>query len=179
MSIDEEDIQLDDNDLIDTIKKQNQVTTNKETHMRIVKKITKEKRNYSNQAERRGRAEGVVIMEADERTHELMLNKGKINIGWKKCPVFNHINVKRCFKCWGYFYIAKNCTRNETCHKCAGKHKAVECKVSKKKCVNCMFKVQTYNLKINDEHDALDPECPTYKRAIQEERKRAGWDENK
>lgn len=179
VNIDEEDIQLDDNDLIDTIKKQNQVTTNKETHMRIVKKITKEKRNYNNQAVRRGGAEGVVIMEADERTHELMLNKGKINIGWKKCPVFNHINVKRCFKCWGYFHIAKNCTRNETCHKCAGKHKAVECKVSKKKCVNCMFKVQTYNLKINDEHDALDPECPTYKRAIQEERKRAGWDENK
>jgi len=42
-----------------------------------------------------------------------------------------------------------------------------------------MFKTQTYNLKINDEHKALDPECPTYKRAIQEERKRAGWKINK
>lgn len=41
-----------------------------------------------------------------------------------------------------------------------------------------MFKIQTYNLRINDKHDALDPECPTYKKVIQEERKRAGW-ENK
>lgn len=42
-----------------------------------------------------------------------------------------------------------------------------------------MFKIQTYNVKISDEHDALDPECPTYKRAIQEEKKRAGWEDNK
>ena len=42
-----------------------------------------------------------------------------------------------------------------------------------------MFKIKTYNLKINDEHDALDPECPTFKRAIQEEKKRVGWEEAK
>lgn len=179
VNIDEDEIKLDDNDLIDVIKRQNKIPVNKEFQMRIVKKIIKEKRNYRNQSGRRGREEGVVIMETDEKTHELILNKRKINVGWKKCSVFNHINIKRCFKCWGYYHIAKNCTREETCHKCAGKHKADECKVSKKRCVNCMFKNQTYNLKINDEHDALDPECPTYKRAIQEEKKRAGWKDNK
>lgn len=42
-----------------------------------------------------------------------------------------------------------------------------------------MFKNRTYNLKINDEHDALSIECPTFKRAIQEERRRAGWDNTK
>lgn len=38
-----------------------------------------------------------------------------------------------------------------------------------------MFKIKTYNLKIRDDHDALSPECPTYKRANEEEKKRARW----
>lgn len=46
-------------------------------------------------------------------------------------------------------------------------------------CVNCMFKIKSYNLKIKDEHDALDPECPTYKRAIEEEKRRGGWEVKK
>jgi len=52
----------------------------------------KEKRN--NHSERRRNEEGSIIME-DEETHELILKKAKLNVGWKKCPVFNHINVKR------------------------------------------------------------------------------------
>lgn len=36
-----------------------------------------------------------MIIEADRKTHELMLNKGKRNVEWKKCPVFNRISVKR------------------------------------------------------------------------------------
>lgn len=42
-----------------------------------------------------------------------------------------------------------------------------------------MFKNRIYNLKINDEHDALNTECPTFKRALQEEKKRAGWENSK
>ncbi|EFN73167.1 hypothetical protein EAG_04004, partial [Camponotus floridanus] len=37
------------------------------------------------------------------------LSKGKLSVGWNKHPVFNHVSVKRCFKCWDYFHIAKNC----------------------------------------------------------------------
>lgn len=119
----------------------------------------------------------------DEETHDLILKRGKINIGWKKCMVFNHYSVRRCFNCWGYYYIAKNCTRQETCHKCAGDHKANECTAAKKKCVNCMYKNKTYNLKITEEHDALSVECPIYQsiqyiRAL-EEKKRTGWDSGK
>lgn len=80
--------------------------------------------------------------------------KRKVNVGWRKYRVFNYFSVKRCFKCWGYYYIAKNCTRQETCHKCAGEHKADECKAKKRTCVNCMYTIKAYNLKINDEHDS-------------------------
>ncbi|KAL6418205.1 hypothetical protein ACFW04_011074 [Cataglyphis niger] len=107
---------------------------------------------------RRDKEKGCVII---EKIHELILNKRKLNIEWRKCPVFNHIIIKRCFKCWSYYHIAKNCTQNETCHKYAGNHKVIECTSTMKKCVNYMFKIQTYNLNISDEHDALDLECPT------------------
>lgn len=147
--------------------------------MRLVKRLLKKKNKDNSQSGSKGKEGGSVIIEVDEGTHNLMVKKEKLNIGWRKCPVFNYYSVKRCFKCWGYYHIAKNCTRDETCHKCAGKYKATECTLTKNKCVNCVFKIKTYNLKINDEHDALSPECPTYKRAIEEEKRRAGWDVNK
>jgi len=75
-------------------------------------------RRGGNMKTRRGnREEGSIILEVDEKTHELMLRKEKLNIGWKKCMVFNHYSVKRCFKCWGY-HLVKNCARQETCQVC-------------------------------------------------------------
>jgi len=68
--------------------------------------------------------------------------------------------------------ILHKITRKETCHKCAGIHSR-DCTATKKKCVNCMFKIR-YNLKINDEHGALSPECPTFTRTLQEEKRRTG-----
>lgn len=101
------------------------------------------------------------------------MNREKISIGWRKCRVFNYFSIKRCFKCWGYHHIAKNCMGQETCYKCAGEHKADECRVKKTRYVNCMHKIKAYTLKINDEH-ALSRECPTYLRAIEEEKKKTG-----
>lgn len=174
VNVEEEELKLEDNELVCTIKKQNGIEEIEGRQMKIVKRIIK----AANQEKRkRGTEEGSIILEVDEETHKELLNKGKLSVGWKKCPVYNHVNVKRCFKCWGYYHIAKNCTRKETCHKCAGNHKENECTVEKKKCVNCMFKNQAYNLKMNDEHDALDRECPTFKRAMQEEKRRAGWEQ--
>lgn len=91
-----------------------------------------------------------------------MLGREKINIGWRKSRVLRYYRIKRCFKCWGYYHLAKNCTRQVICHICAGNHNANECKETKKRCVNCMHKIRMYNLKINDDHDALSVECPTY-----------------
>jgi len=70
-----------------------------------VKRIVKEKRK--NQSERRRNKEESIIMEVDKETHELILKEAKLNVGWKKCPIFNHINVKRCFKCWGLLSYCK------------------------------------------------------------------------
>lgn len=168
INIGEEEMALDEENLLNVIVKQNKIEDDREEfHMRIIKKIIKDKSN--------GREENSsLLIEMDEETHDLFMRRGKINIGWRKCRVFHYHSVKRCFKCWGYYHMAKNCMRQETCPKCAGQHKASECKTKKKRCVNCMHKIKTYNLKINDEHDALSRDCPTYLRAVEEEKKRAG-----
>lgn len=177
INIDEEELKLDDDKLIHTVVKQNGINAlNDGFSVRIMKRLV---RGKSNKQSIRREGEGSIILEVDEETHQFMLRKEKLNVGWRKCPIFNHVSVKRCFKCWGFYHIAKNCTREETCHKCAGNHKATECTARRNKCVNCMFKNRTYNLKINDEHDALSIECPTLKRAIQEEKRRAGWEDTK
>lgn len=172
VNIDSEEMKLEDDELIEIIKMQNRMEEREGREIKIVKRLNRER--DEEQIRRRGN-EGSLIMQMDEETHQEMLSRGKISVGWKKCAVYNHVNVKRCFKCWGYYHIAKNCTREETCHKCAGNHKASECEAENRKCVNCTHKNQAFNLKINVEHDALDKECPTFKRAMQEEKRRAGW----
>lgn len=114
----------------------------------------------------------------DDTTYVEMLKKGKINIGGRKCHVADYVNVKRCFNCWGFYHIAKNCTRPISCAKCAGNHKISDCKAEKEKCVNYMYKNKTYNLKINEEHSALSRKCPTLKKATEEERKKIGWEKD-
>lgn len=176
VNVDEEEMNLEDENLLDTIKRQNKFNEAEEGfYMRIVKKIFKEKRNDNTRNRGGRREEGSIILEVDEMTYEQMIRREKINIGWRKCIVYNHYNVKRCFKCWGYYHIAKNCIRQEICYKCAGSHKATECTASRKRCVNCMHKIKAYNLKINDEHDALSGECPTFIKALEDEKKRYGW----
>lgn len=150
--INEEEMKLKDENLIDMIIKQNNINGKDEG---IVKRIVNEKRRGNTRSRKGSKEEGSIILEVDEGTHKLMLRREKINIGWKKCMVFNHYNVRKCFRCWGYYHIAKNCTRQETCHKCAGSHKADECTAAKKKCINCLYKNKTYNLKISGDHDAL------------------------
>lgn len=169
INVDGDEMKMEDEELIDTIKKQNRI--GEESCIHLVKKILRGKNKDTEQ--------GSVIIEVDESTHISLINRGKINLGWRKCPLFNYISVRRCFKCWGYYHIAKNCTRQETCYKCAGNHKANECTTAKKRCVNCTYKNQTYNLKINVEHEALDSECPTFKKVLEEEKRRAGWEDTK
>jgi len=86
------------------------------------------------------------------------MKERKVNVGWKICSIFEHFNVKRCYKCWGYYHIAKDCTREMTCHKCAGNHIADKCTEANKRCINCKYKIQKYNIKMSDGYDALSKE---------------------
>jgi len=104
VNVGEEELKLNDVSLIDTIKKQNNIDD-----IKIVKRVIKGRSNNDTRAGGGRKEDGSLILEVDEMTHELLLSREKINIGWRKCLVFDHYSVKRCFKCWGYYHIAKNC----------------------------------------------------------------------
>lgn len=119
INISEEIMKLNDEDIIESIKKQNEIEGKVGgSYIKIVKKIIKGKKEDKIQTRgRRRREDGSLIIEVDKWTHKQIKRREKLNIGWRKCTVFEYHNVKRCFKCWGYYHIAKNCTRRDTCYK--------------------------------------------------------------
>ncbi|XP_046413079.1 uncharacterized protein LOC124176186 [Neodiprion fabricii] len=136
VNVEEEEFKLNDEELVDTIKMRNGIEETKGREMKIVKRLMKGRKQERN---RRGTGKRSIILEVDEVTDEKLPQKSKLTVGWKNCPVYNHISVKRCFKCWGYYHLAKNGTREKTCYRCAGKHNAREYTMNKSKCVNCTF----------------------------------------
>ncbi|KAL6421616.1 hypothetical protein ACFW04_014502 [Cataglyphis niger] len=78
VNISEEEIKFNDN-LTDTIKKQNKIAINKRFHLRIMKRIVKEIKN-NNLIRKKKNERNFVIIEADEKIYELLLNKRKRTI---------------------------------------------------------------------------------------------------
>lgn len=175
INIGKEEFQMEDKDLLNTISKQNRIETDIEGfYMKLLKRIERGDGERENRTGRTLNNGGSIILELDENTLSIIMKERKVNVGWKKCIILEHFNVKRCYKCWGYYHIAKQCTREVTCHQCAGNHTADKCTEVKRRCVNCKHKIQKYNVKIDDEHDALSKECLTYRRALMKEKRRTG-----
>lgn len=96
ININKEEMKLENDELIHIVKKQNNIEGSR---INIVKKILKRKNKDNNQHKSKGKEGESIIIETDEEIHDLMLKKEKLNVGWRKCPVFNHFSIKRCFKC--------------------------------------------------------------------------------
>lgn len=89
----------------------------------------------------------VVIAEINTGTREKFLRLEKLKIGWNMCKVQDYIEILRCYKCCGYYHLAKDCTKKETCGNCANHHATKEYKSEIKKCVNCEEKIKSYKIK--------------------------------
>lgn len=95
INIDEDEMRMDDNDSLTTIKKWNKFD---DVHMLRVKKIIKN--NDNNKLKRRGKGERRFYNNWSRGENAWYnLGKGKLNMRWKKYLVLNYISVKRCFKC--------------------------------------------------------------------------------
>ncbi|EZA51011.1 hypothetical protein X777_10516 [Ooceraea biroi] len=68
-----------------------------------------------------------IIAEVNSGTREKLLQLESLRIGWKICRVREYVSVLRCFKCCGYYYVAKFCTKDEVCRKCAEQHLTKTC----------------------------------------------------
>lgn len=92
---------------------------------------------------------------------------GKLRIGWVVCRVRELIIPTKCYRCWHYGHLAKNCKsdvdRSTSCIKCGKQgHKADKCN-SKPHCILCS---ESKGEKAS-EHIAGSSRCAAYKRAYQ------------
>lgn len=113
---------------------------------------------------------GSAVLEVTPIIHEKIMNNDTIKLGWKNYKVYNHVNVTRCFNCWGFNHYAIKCTRKIICRICADNHKEEDCKSSVQKCINCENWANKYQLtEWKTDHTATNVNCECYKKIPREE----------
>ncbi|XP_031638763.1 uncharacterized protein LOC116350907 [Contarinia nasturtii] len=108
-----------------------------------------------------------VIIEVNSDTYKMLMEMHTLRLPWRECNVYEHIYVKRCYKCLGFSHIAKDCKHDQKCSKCGGPHKYSECKSRNMCCANCRSANEKLKVKIDTKHHAWSTDCPVYKRRIE------------
>lgn len=168
IGINEDDDNTDEG-LIEAIIDQNLTNQKKEEedfHIRIIKRVKKENERQL-----------TLIVETDPKTHEILINRNKIFIGWSRGKPYDYVQVVRCYNCLGFNHFARDCKNNKICYKCSLQHEG-ECKDRHNKCINCYNAIQKYKIKIKDDHNALDYNCPCYVRVLNSVKRRVDYLEN-
>ena len=157
------DNEVKEEDLIEVIKSQNKLSG----EINLVKCYSR----FNNP----NKYNAIIETEKNVFKELIEMEKSCLNIGWNKCLVFDKINVKRCFNCWGFNHNAQNCTNKICCPKCSGEHKIDECENEVMKCKNCALSVEKLNINIDSSHDVRDANCPVYLRRLERERGKVAY----
>lgn len=76
-----------------------------------------------------GTQTAVIALPADLARKAVQLDK--IKIGWVRCRIREKIVATRCYRCWAFGHLARNCKgpdRSKNCHRCGeGGHIARTC----------------------------------------------------
>lgn len=100
-----------------------------------------------------------------ELFHKFIRSK-RVFLQWERYPVYEDINIPRCFKCQDFYHRSDGCNRRAVCEYCMGEHNIRECPKSEKKCANCVAANQRYRTNYDIHHEANNQECPSYKYLI-------------
>lgn len=107
------------------------------------------------------------VLQVDIDTYHLILRVGKLNVGLDfDCPVYCAIEVRRCFKCWGFHHLSTRCSKRIVCPKCSDFHAKDDCQAQYFKCIHCTNLKNTFNVDIKTDHAAWDPECHVYLKTL-------------
>uniref|UniRef100_A0ABD2W2L4 CCHC-type domain-containing protein n=2 Tax=Trichogramma kaykai TaxID=54128 RepID=A0ABD2W2L4_9HYME len=107
-----------------------------------------------------------VILEVTPNVRDVLLDLGRVYVGFGSCRVYLYERVLRCLGCYGYAHIKRDCRRAERCIRCGKEgHKGKDCK-GKVECGNCRDKG------MNCQHSALSEACPEHKWRLQKWRER-------
>ena len=84
------------------------------------------------------------------------MTESKLYVGYKRCSVYDELNVKRCVNCSLYGHNSNKCRNNITCVNCSEIYQASDCKNTKIKCKSCLETNTKYKLELSTEHKADD-----------------------
>lgn len=102
-------------------------------------------------------------LEVDAMTFKRMIDAGKVFVGWDSCRVTEDLNIRRCYKCWGFNHVSSKCSvAQQRCPKCNGNHHQKDCQSTSENCAVCCEAVLKYHIKIDTNHTVFFPNCPSY-----------------
>lgn len=105
---------------------------------------------------------GTVIIAVSPKLHKQILKYNNVKFGWRNYRIYDHINVIRCYNCWGFNHYKYNCRREEICRICGENHNEKNCKNSVKKCVNRIKANRKLEIPYSVDHAATDTRCQSY-----------------
>lgn len=161
------DENLSDDNIISELKRfNNQIN---DCNIQLIARIKRVKRGFTFND---------IIVEVDSVSQKKMIEFGTLYLPWRECKVYEHIYLKRCYKCCGFSHTSIECKNNQFCSKCSGQHKFSECNNNKVECINC--KIANYNFKtnLNINHHAWSKECAVLQRRMVAMKNKIEYNEN-
>ena len=144
-------MKMEDSNFVDALRNQNNL------EIKQIKVI----RQY--EVKRRASTHFNAVIEVDLDSFPNLISRGKVNIGWERCRIFDGTRVLCCFKCKGFNHRSENCSEKEVCIKCHGEHRTDSCSLPpQNKCINCIRANKKLNLCLDINHSTLDRSCPGY-----------------
>lgn len=105
-----------------------------------------------------------VIFEIDSESFNQVMKGKKVKIGWQHYKVGHHLNLMRCFHCYGFNHQKNECTNVRACPDCGDDHESENCDASEKCCVNCLRANQKFSIQMDTKHDVWSNKCEILKR---------------
>lgn len=107
------------------------------------------------------KSQSTIFAECSAGLYYKMMKYGRVCIGWERCPVYEDLNITRCFNCQGYYHKSAKCNQKTICGNCGNEHETSSCQTQEKKCNNCATANTKYNKQYNVGHAVMDPDCPS------------------
>ena len=107
-----------------------------------------------------GTRTAVIAMPADLARKAVRMNK--LRVGWVVCRIREKIVVTRCYRCWDFGHLARNCKgpdRSKSCHRCGGEGHLVRTCTHPPNCCLCEGKDK-------QTHATGSFKCPNYQKAL-------------
>lgn len=115
-------------------------------------------------------------LEVDATTFKNAVELGKAFVRWDTCWINEELNIRRCFKCWGFNHVASKCLKeNRLCPICGGAHSQSDCESTISNCVVCCDAKKSRHLVVDSNHSALSSSCPSYLHLVELERRKIDY----